>query len=301
MLLVLHTALDAGVDTAFARALMLAHLGLFFLWQPVWQRDQRLDIQGIVVILLLSGSMVVLLSWPLVFAWLTLLIGILAGRSFSTRQERYVYLFSLAFVVAAPPPTLLFLFASFAVSAPFLWAVRRLRRVASTCHAKWLAETRRCIESVLADPDRPAGRVIVIDDASPEPRLAAWLRGVAKSGRIELQRNARDLFDGVGDCLRRLRAADGCEIADDEKRHAVDAGLRAQRGEGLAALAAPAVQLAEHHAEAQLPGQGSAAAVEANTDPFTRLHARVAPETVPGAGALPGGRRSSGQVARHQK
>ncbi len=30
-----------------------------------------------------------------------------------------------------------------------------------------LAETRRCLESVLADPARPAGRVIVIDDASP--------------------------------------------------------------------------------------------------------------------------------------
>ena len=35
---------------------------------------------------------------------------------------------SLAFVVAAPPPTLLFLFASFALSAPLLWALRRLRR-----------------------------------------------------------------------------------------------------------------------------------------------------------------------------
>jgi GT2 family glycosyltransferase/glycosyltransferase involved in cell wall biosynthesis len=52
-----------------------------------------------------------------------------------------------------------------------------------------MAETRRCLESVLADPDRPAGRVIVIDDASPEPRLSAWLDVLKQSGRILLIRN----------------------------------------------------------------------------------------------------------------
>ena len=100
MLLVLHTALDAGFDTRLSNALMLAHLGLFFLWQPIWQREQRLDVQGIAVISVLAGGMLWLLNWPLVFAWLVLLIGIIAGRSFSTRQERYVYMLSLAFLVS---------------------------------------------------------------------------------------------------------------------------------------------------------------------------------------------------------
>ena len=43
MLLVLHAALDAGLNNALSAALMTTHLGLFFLWQPIWQKDQRLD------------------------------------------------------------------------------------------------------------------------------------------------------------------------------------------------------------------------------------------------------------------
>ncbi len=56
-----------------------------------------------------------------------------------------------------------------------------------------LAVTRRCIGSVLADGDRSMGRVIVIDDRSPEPKLSAWLDRLAKSGAIVLLRNKRNL------------------------------------------------------------------------------------------------------------
>jgi GT2 family glycosyltransferase/glycosyltransferase involved in cell wall biosynthesis len=53
--------------------------------------------------------------------------------------------------------------------------------------------TRSCIESVLADTGRPTGRVIVIDDRSPEPKLRAWLDRLAKTGAITLLRNKRNL------------------------------------------------------------------------------------------------------------
>lgn len=56
-----------------------------------------------------------------------------------------------------------------------------------------LAETRRCLEGVLADPDRPAGRVIVVDDRSPEAALSAWLDTLAAASRITLLRNRRNL------------------------------------------------------------------------------------------------------------
>jgi hypothetical protein len=41
-----------------------------------------------------------------------------------------------------------------------------------------LTETRRCIDSVLADPGKPLGRVIVVEDQSPDPELVAWLLGM---------------------------------------------------------------------------------------------------------------------------
>jgi GT2 family glycosyltransferase len=55
-----------------------------------------------------------------------------------------------------------------------------------------LEQTQCCIESVLADPDRPSGQVIVVDDHSPEPKLSAWLDRLAAQGRIKLVRNRRN-------------------------------------------------------------------------------------------------------------
>ncbi len=56
-----------------------------------------------------------------------------------------------------------------------------------------LEETRTCIESVLADAGKPLGRIIVIDDCSPEPVLPAWLDELAAAGRIHLLRNPVNL------------------------------------------------------------------------------------------------------------
>ncbi|HET8997228.1 MAG TPA: glycosyltransferase, partial [Acetobacteraceae bacterium] len=56
-----------------------------------------------------------------------------------------------------------------------------------------LAETKRCLNSVLADRDRPAGRILVVDDHSPEPELVAWLDQLAAGGQIMLLRNRRNL------------------------------------------------------------------------------------------------------------
>jgi signal transduction histidine kinase len=100
MLLVLHAALDAGLDSALSSALMTAHLGLFFMWQPIWQQDQRLQLSSVALIALLVVALVATLSWWSVFAWMMLLIGMVAGRSFSTRQERFVYMITLAFLIS---------------------------------------------------------------------------------------------------------------------------------------------------------------------------------------------------------
>jgi GT2 family glycosyltransferase/glycosyltransferase involved in cell wall biosynthesis len=56
-----------------------------------------------------------------------------------------------------------------------------------------LAETQRCIASVLADPGKPLGRVIIVEDCSPEPDLVAWLLDMAAGRRIVLVRNPRNV------------------------------------------------------------------------------------------------------------
>lgn len=48
------------------------------------------------------------------------------------------------------------------------------------------SETRACVESVLAARTRDPCEIVVIDDASPEPSLSAWLRALADSGRVTL-------------------------------------------------------------------------------------------------------------------
>jgi GT2 family glycosyltransferase/glycosyltransferase involved in cell wall biosynthesis len=55
-----------------------------------------------------------------------------------------------------------------------------------------LAVTRACLEAVFATAPRGSD-VVVVDDASPEPALAAWLDDLAARRRIVLLRHARNL------------------------------------------------------------------------------------------------------------
>lgn len=100
MLIVLNLALRADFGQALSASLMTAHLGLFFLWQPIWQTDQRLDRWSSSLIVVLTGVFVTALDWWLLFGWMILLIGIVAGRSFSTRQERLAYMITLTFLIS---------------------------------------------------------------------------------------------------------------------------------------------------------------------------------------------------------
>ena len=56
-----------------------------------------------------------------------------------------------------------------------------------------LEATRACLDALLAGPSKIALRVIVIDDASPNPGLRVWLELQASSRKIELIRNERNL------------------------------------------------------------------------------------------------------------
>jgi len=49
-----------------------------------------------------------------------------------------------------------------------------------------LAATRRCLESVLAARCDAPREIVVIDDASPEPEISAWLKTLERDGKITL-------------------------------------------------------------------------------------------------------------------
>jgi hypothetical protein len=86
-------------------------------------------------------------------------------------------------------------------------------------------ETRRCIASVLADPRRPPGRVIVVDDRSPDPALSADMDRLRAEGRIMLIRNQRNL-GFVASVNAGIMAAGDHDVAA-EQRHRGSAGLAA--------------------------------------------------------------------------
>jgi GT2 family glycosyltransferase len=58
---------------------------------------------------------------------------------------------------------------------------------------KGLAQTRRCIESVLANAQVSAFEIVAVDDASPEPDIARYLDELSAARRITLARNEQNL------------------------------------------------------------------------------------------------------------
>ena len=100
MLMVLHVAVWWDFAGPISRSLMLAHLGLFLLWQPMWRRERQLALQGTLIFLVVTIAFVAWLNWGLMTLWLLMLTGFLGGRVIVGTRDRYAYLLSLVFVVS---------------------------------------------------------------------------------------------------------------------------------------------------------------------------------------------------------
>ena len=75
-----------------------------------------------------------------------------------------------------------------------------------------LADTRLCIDSVLASTNQSAWRLVVINDASPEPEVTAWLRErAAQDSRITLLENPENL-GFVGTVNRGMALSDSNDV-----------------------------------------------------------------------------------------
>ncbi len=101
MLVLLHLAAMRGAGDFWARGLMLAHFGLFILWQPFMRREQRLNALQIGFIFVLSGGILLFLNWWVLALWVSALAGIVGGKVFLFRARwlRRFYLLVLFYLV----------------------------------------------------------------------------------------------------------------------------------------------------------------------------------------------------------
>jgi signal transduction histidine kinase len=102
MLLLLHLCALRGAGDFWARALMLAHFGLFILWQPFMRGEQRLNPAQITVLVVLSAGILLFLNWWLLALWVGVLAGIVGGKVFLFQAPwlRRFHLVVLAYLVA---------------------------------------------------------------------------------------------------------------------------------------------------------------------------------------------------------
>lgn len=103
MLGLLHGVMLLGVGNPWAHPLLLAHLGLFLLWQPLWRGEREVGRSGLVFIVLAAAVAVFWLNWWVIAFWLTGLFGLVGARVFAFRDHwtRLLYLSVMAYLLAA--------------------------------------------------------------------------------------------------------------------------------------------------------------------------------------------------------
>lgn len=103
MLALLHGALWLGVDSDWSRPLLLAHWGVFLMWQPLWRGQQVLRLGGATFIIFTSAVAVWWLNWGVLAFWVSGLFALVGGRVFLTEStlHRWRYLLMMVYLLAA--------------------------------------------------------------------------------------------------------------------------------------------------------------------------------------------------------
>lgn len=98
MLGLLHVALLLDMRSLWVYPLLLAHLGLFLLWQPLWRGESEVG-RGPLVFIMLSAAMAMFwLNWWVIAFWVTGLFGLVSARAFAFRT-RWARLLNLAIII----------------------------------------------------------------------------------------------------------------------------------------------------------------------------------------------------------
>ncbi len=102
MLVLLHLAVLRGTAAGWARALLLAHLGLLLLWQPFLRGEHRISAMQAALIALGAIAVMLWIGWWLLAFWVVVLAGLVGGKVFlhQARWQRRCYLVVLIYLLA---------------------------------------------------------------------------------------------------------------------------------------------------------------------------------------------------------
>jgi signal transduction histidine kinase len=101
MLILLHFALAWGIESWWARGMLLAHYGAFLLWQPFLGGERRLGLIPALAIFGIGGGLVLGASWWFMVLWLAALTGLVSGQAagVASRRGRWLHLGALAYLL----------------------------------------------------------------------------------------------------------------------------------------------------------------------------------------------------------
>jgi signal transduction histidine kinase len=102
MLLALHASLAWGITDWWSRALLLAHFGLFLLWQPVWRGEADIESRYVFLVVIVGFLLAVWNNWWLMAVWLAVLFGLIGGSvpGIAQRRQRMVSMLAALYLLS---------------------------------------------------------------------------------------------------------------------------------------------------------------------------------------------------------
>ena len=102
MLLALHVAVVFDADATVTRAFLLAHYGLFLLWQPLVRSEARIEPRLAFPVFAMAALLVLVDSTWVMALWLAILAGLVGAvaASQNERAQRLGYLLALSYLLA---------------------------------------------------------------------------------------------------------------------------------------------------------------------------------------------------------
>jgi len=88
MLLALHGALAWDINEWWARGLLLAHFGLFLIWQPVWRGERSLESRHAFLVIIVGVLLAGWNNWWLMAIWIAVLFALIGGNLLGSQQPR---------------------------------------------------------------------------------------------------------------------------------------------------------------------------------------------------------------------